>query len=121
VPFDAKVVRVGSLGDSGVTAGIRIGLDNGRGLAAFLHHLVREEVSQGQQVRACQFVGLTGIAANAALQEHFDGRRWLNYLGDDEGNDAIRDAYGPNYDRLVEVKRKYDPQNVFHLNHNIAP
>ena len=47
--------------------------------------------------------------------------RWLNYLGDDQADDAIRAAYGPNYDRLREVKRRYDPDNVFHLNHNIAP
>ena len=47
--------------------------------------------------------------------------RWLNYLGDDQADDAIRAAYGPNYDRLVEVKRRYDPDNVFHLNHNIVP
>ena len=57
----------------------------------------------------------------AALSEHFAGRRWLNYLGDDQGDDAIRAAYGPNYDRLLEVKRKYDPDNVFHHNHNIVP
>jgi FAD/FMN-containing dehydrogenase len=57
----------------------------------------------------------------AALEEHFAGGRWLNYLGDDQGTDAIRSAYGPNFDRLVEVKRRYDPENVFHLNHNIAP
>ncbi len=57
----------------------------------------------------------------AALSEHFAGRRWLNYLGDDQGDDAIRAAYGPNYDRLVEVKRKYDPDNAFHHNHNIVP
>jgi FAD/FMN-containing dehydrogenase len=57
----------------------------------------------------------------AALSEHFAGRRWLNYLGDDQGDDAIRAAYGPNYDRLVEVKRTYDPDNVFHHNHNIVP
>ena len=58
----------------------------------------------------------------AALRPHFGtARRWLNYLGDDQAEDAIRGAYGPNYDRLREVKRQYDPDNVFHLNHNIAP
>ena len=56
----------------------------------------------------------------AALSEHFGGGRWLNYLGDDQ-DDAISAAYGPNYDRLVEVKRRHDPDNVFHLNHNIVP
>jgi FAD/FMN-containing dehydrogenase len=57
----------------------------------------------------------------AALRPHMQTRRWLNYLGDDQADDAIRNAYGPNYDRLREVKRRYDPDNVFHLNHNIAP
>ncbi len=56
----------------------------------------------------------------ATLSEHFSGGRWLNYLGDDQDS-AIRAAYGPNYDRLVEVKRRFDPDNAFHLNHNIAP
>ena len=56
----------------------------------------------------------------AALSEHFGGGRWLNYLGDDQ-DDAISAAYGPNYERLVEVKRRHDPDNVFHLNHNIVP
>ncbi len=57
----------------------------------------------------------------AALRPHMATRRWLNYLGDDQADDAIRNAYGPNYERLREVKRKYDPENVFRLNHNIAP
>jgi FAD/FMN-containing dehydrogenase len=57
----------------------------------------------------------------AAMRAHFRSGRWLNYLGDDQAEDAIRAAYGPNYDRLREVKRRYDPDNVFHLNHNIAP
>jgi len=57
----------------------------------------------------------------AAMQPHFSTGRWLNYLGDDQAEDAIRAAYGPNYDRLREVKRRYDPDNVFHLNHNVAP
>jgi FAD/FMN-containing dehydrogenase len=57
----------------------------------------------------------------AAMRPHFRTGRWLNYLGDDQAEDAIRAAYGPNYERLREVKRRYDPDNVFHLNHNIAP
>ena len=57
----------------------------------------------------------------AALRPHLTGSRWLSYLGDDQGDDAIRAAYGPNYDRLREVKRRYDPDNLFRLNHNIAP
>src|SRR5215204_6510456 len=56
----------------------------------------------------------------SALRPYFGAGRWLNYLGDDEGDDAIRGAYGPNYDRLRDVKRRYDRDNFFHLNHNIA-
>jgi FAD/FMN-containing dehydrogenase len=58
---------------------------------------------------------------HAALAEHLAARRWLNYLGDDDDTTAVREAYGPNYDRLVELKRRYDPENVFHHNHNIVP
>jgi len=47
--------------------------------------------------------------------------RWMNYLGDDEQTDAVRAAYGPNYDRLAQIKRTYDPDNLFHLNQNIEP
>jgi FAD/FMN-containing dehydrogenase len=58
---------------------------------------------------------------HAALAPHLDGRRWLNYLGDDQDADATRAAYGPNYDRLAALKRTYDPQNVFRHNHTIPP
>ena len=57
----------------------------------------------------------------AAVEPHLSGGRWLNYLGDDQGEDAIRAAYGPNHERLREIKRRYDPGNVFHLNQNIPP
>jgi FAD/FMN-containing dehydrogenase len=57
----------------------------------------------------------------ATMRPYFRAGRWLNYLGDDQSDDAIRAAYGPNYGRLKEVKRRYDPDNLFHLNHNIAP
>jgi FAD/FMN-containing dehydrogenase len=59
--------------------------------------------------------------AFAAMRPHFGSGRWLNYLGDDQAEEAVRAAYGANYERLREVKRRYDPENVFHLNHNIAP
>ena len=39
----------------------------------------------------------------------------------DDDYGKIRDNYRGNYDRLVEVKRKYDPDNLFHLNQNIKP
>src|SRR6202042_58543 len=58
---------------------------------------------------------------HTALLPHLPARRWLNYLGDDQADDAVRAAYGPNYDRLRQIKRRYDPANIFHLNHNIAP
>jgi FAD/FMN-containing dehydrogenase len=56
-----------------------------------------------------------------AFGPHLDEARWLNYLGDDQLGDAVRAAYGPNYQRLLDVKRRYDPENVFHHNHNIDP
>ena len=56
----------------------------------------------------------------AELEPHSVGRRYVNYLDDDD-SDAVRAAYGPNYDRLVDVKRRYDPGNVFHHNFNIPP
>ena len=46
-----------------------------------------------------------------------------NYLNADEVGDsaAVSAAFGPNWKRLREVKQKYDPANVFHLNQNIKP
>jgi FAD/FMN-containing dehydrogenase len=57
----------------------------------------------------------------AALEPERAEGRWLNYYGDDEDPAELDAAYGPNRARLAEVKRRYDPDNVFHLNHNIVP
>lgn len=48
------------------------------------------------------------------------GSVYVNFLSADEG-DRIRTAYGVNYDRLIQVKRKYDPENLFRTNQNIEP
>ena len=45
---------------------------------------------------------------------------YVNYVSD-EGDTFARAAYGPNYDRLVALKNKYDPTNFFRLNHNVRP
>jgi FAD/FMN-containing dehydrogenase len=48
--------------------------------------------------------------------------RYVNYLDEDDmRHDPARAAYGPNYDRLVQVKNAYDPDNQFRMNTNITP
>jgi FAD/FMN-containing dehydrogenase len=56
-----------------------------------------------------------------AIQPLSAGGVYVNELGDDEGVDRVRMAYGPNYDRLQRIKAKYDPRNLFCQNANIAP
>lgn len=56
------------------------------------------------------------------MQQFSSGRTYLNFPGLGEDNDeAVQKAYGPNYDRLVSLKKKYDPDNFFRLNQNIKP
>ena len=55
-----------------------------------------------------------------ALSPYMADRSYTNYLTADD-HDRVRQAFGPNYDRLVEVKRQYDPENVFKGNQNIVP
>jgi FAD/FMN-containing dehydrogenase len=57
----------------------------------------------------------------AAAQPFMGASRYVNYLGDDEQADAVAAAYGPNYQRLQQIKAAYDPDNVFHMNQNIRP
>jgi FAD/FMN-containing dehydrogenase len=40
---------------------------------------------------------------------------------EDDGRERVRAAYRGNCDRLVQAKRRYDPTNLFHINHNIPP
>lgn len=56
----------------------------------------------------------------AALEPHFATGVYVNNLGN-EGEGRVRQAYGPNYDRLAALKRVYDPTNLFHHNQNIRP
>ena len=59
--------------------------------------------------------------AGARLRPWSTGATYINFQTADEGDDRVRATYGPNYDRLVEVKRRYDPDNLFRANRNIRP
>jgi FAD/FMN-containing dehydrogenase len=48
------------------------------------------------------------------------GSVYVNFMPDDE-NDRVEKAYGTNYRRLAEIKRRYDPANLFRMNQNIRP
>ena len=54
------------------------------------------------------------------MKPHLRSAVYSNYLAD-EGSERARAAYGENYQRLTELKRKYDPANFFSLNQNIPP
>jgi FAD/FMN-containing dehydrogenase len=55
-----------------------------------------------------------------ALHPTSAGGAYVNFMMD-EGNDRVRASYRGNYQRLTQVKRRYDPDNAFHVNQNIPP
>jgi berberine-like enzyme len=55
-----------------------------------------------------------------AMQPFLVEGSYGNYVSD-EGDAFARAAYGPNYERLAALKKKYDPTNFFRMNHNIKP
>ncbi|CAN5208292.1 hypothetical protein BH23BAC1_BH23BAC1_08220 [soil metagenome] len=56
-----------------------------------------------------------------AMKPYFGSGVYVNALFNDEGADRIKAAYGDNYERLVQIKQKYDPTNFFRFNNNIVP
>jgi FAD/FMN-containing dehydrogenase len=55
-----------------------------------------------------------------AMRPHSSGAYLLNFLSEEDA-DTIRAAFGANYPRLAQVKKKYDPTNFFSINQNIQP
>ena len=90
---------------------------------AFAHRASRIMVNvaafyEGPDDRVAREAWVDGFAA--ALHQGDDGA-YVNFLSD-EGPARIRQAYpGTTWDRLVEIKRRYDPENLFRLNQNIPP
>lgn len=58
----------------------------------------------------------------SAMRPHSTGGVYVNFLTEDEGDDRTMEAYGKEkYQRLAALKQKYDPNNIFRVNRNIAP
>jgi FAD/FMN-containing dehydrogenase len=60
-------------------------------------------------------------AAWRDMRRFSTGGTYVNFLTAEEGDERIRAAYGPHYDRLAELKATWDPGNLFRSNKNIAP
>jgi FAD/FMN-containing dehydrogenase len=90
---------------------------------AFAHRASRIMVNvaafyEGPEDRAVREAWVTEFAA--ALRQE-DAGAYVNFLGE-EGEPRIRHAYpSPTWDRLAEIKARYDPTNLFRLNQNIPP
>jgi FAD/FMN-containing dehydrogenase len=61
-----------------------------------------------------------GRRSHKVFEPWATGCTYLNFVGD-EGQDRVRAAFGEGYDRLAEVKGRFDPDNVFSGNQNIRP
>ena len=61
-------------------------------------------------------------STSAAAKPYTTGQVYVNYIGVGEAGDRVRAAFGPEkFARLVDIKRKYDPDNLFRINQNISP
>jgi FAD/FMN-containing dehydrogenase len=55
------------------------------------------------------------------VEPHLLGTAYVNHLASDDRPEKVRASFGQNYDRLRQIKRIYDPTNLFRMNANIAP
>jgi FAD/FMN-containing dehydrogenase len=55
-----------------------------------------------------------------ATHPYSAGGAYVNFMME-EGQDRVQASYGDNYPRLAEIKKKYDPENLFRVNQNIKP
>ncbi len=57
----------------------------------------------------------------SGFEPHLNGNGYINHISADDNPEKVRASYGSNLDRLRRLKTRYDPENVFRMNPNIAP
>jgi hypothetical protein len=60
------------------------------------------------------------VEASQAVRPFSEGAGYINFMVD-EGEEQVRSSYRDNYSRLAEIKKRYDPENLFSVNQNISP
>jgi FAD/FMN-containing dehydrogenase len=91
----------------------------GRRDAPWCYHALAMWMEPGQEAADAHIGWARGLAD--AMAPHTTTGAYLNYTSD-EGDERVRSTYGPEgYARLVELKDRYDPTNLFHLNQNTGP
>jgi FAD/FMN-containing dehydrogenase len=100
----------------------RVGEDDtalGRRDVPWCYHALAMWMEPDQETADAHIAWAKGLADD--LKPHSTEGVYLNYISD-EGEERVRSTYGPvKYDRLVALKDRYDPDNMFHLNQNISP
>jgi hypothetical protein len=91
----------------------------GRRDVPWVYHALSMWMEPGQEAADAHIAWARGVSADMA--PHTVPGVYLNFTSD-EGEDRVRNTYGDErHARLVALKDKYDPENVFHLNQNIRP
>ena len=100
-----------------------------------VHHIGKDETAWSARDATWSMV-IAGIDANPqkagalkewakayweALHPFNPGGSYVNFMMDDEGEARVKASYGDNFDRLVALKQKFDPLNLFRVNQNIRP
>lgn len=69
-----------------------------------------------------EVMGWTRTAWNRARRHAHDGRLYLDFAGQDADSDELTcSAFSKNYSRLAQIKKRYDPTNMFCFNQNFRP
>ncbi|HEX5163902.1 MAG TPA: FAD-binding oxidoreductase [Thermomicrobiales bacterium] len=83
----------------------------------YIHNIVAADTDPGRTGE--HMVWMQGYYD--ALRSLSEAGGYVNFMTDDEGQERIKATYGANYDRLLRVKKIYDPDNLFRVNQNIWP